>query len=103
MILIQCYSFILLIPGYLSLHQTRRNRRVGGLCIFLIESLSYKVRNDLAINFSSTECLCAEVFNKNSKSIVLNLTYRSPNGDPNHFEKIILKIFFQNGKLPIRN
>ena len=47
------------IPGYVSLHQTRKNRRGGGLCIFLLESLSYKVRDDLAV----IECLCVEVFN----------------------------------------
>ena len=47
----------------------------GGLCIFLLESLSYKVRDDLVVNSSAIECLCVEVFNKNSKSTVLNLTY----------------------------
>ena len=44
---------ILQILGYVSLHMTRKNRRGGGLCIFLLESLSYKVRDDLAII-----CLC---------------------------------------------
>ena len=66
-----------------------------GLCIFLLESLSYKVKDDLTVNFSAIECLCVEVFNKNSKSIVLNLTYRPPNGDPNelenHFKNILSK------------
>ena len=71
------------IPGYISLHQTKKIRRGGGLCILLLESLSCKVRDDLAVNSRAIECLCVEVFNKNSKSIVLNLTYRPPNGDPN--------------------
>ena len=62
------------IPGYVSLRQTRKSR-VGGLCIFLLESLSDKVRDDLAVNPSAIEYLCIELFNKNSKSIVLNLTY----------------------------
>ena len=53
------------IPGYVSLHQTRKNRRGEGLYIFLLESLSYKVRSDLALNSSAVECLCVEVFNKN--------------------------------------
>ena len=80
------------IPGYVSLHQTRKNCREGGICIFLLESLSYKIRDDLTVNSSAIECLC---FNKNSKSIVLNLTYRPSNGDPNelenHFKNIISK------------
>ena len=74
------------IPGYVSLHQTRKNHRGGGLCMFLLESLSYKVRDDLAVNSCAIECLYVEVFNKNSKSIVWNLTYRPPNGDPNELE-----------------
>ena len=53
------------IPGYVSLHQTRKNRRGEGLYIFLLESLSYKVRSDLALNSSAVECLCVELFNKN--------------------------------------
>ena len=44
-----------------------------------------------------------EVFNKNSKSIVLNLTYRPSNGDPNelenHFKNILLKREITNKEL----
>ena len=91
------------IPGYLSLHQTRKNRRGGGLFIFLPESLSYKVRDDLAINSSAIKCLCIEVFNKNSKSIVLNVAYRPPNGEPNelqnHFKNILSKQEITNKEL----
>ena len=89
-------------PGYLGLSQTWRNCRVGGLYVFLLEFLFHKVRDDLAVNSSSIECLCVEVFNKNSKSIVLNLIYQPPNGDPNELENNLEKLF-QNGKLPIRN
>ena len=79
------------------------NRRGGGLCIFLLKSLSYKFRDDLAVNSSAIECLRVEVFNKNSKSIVLNLTYRPSNGDPNelenHFKNILLKREITNKEL----
>ena len=91
------------IPGYVSLHQTSKNRRGGELCIFLLESLSYKVRDELAVNFSAIECLCGEVFNKNFKSIVLNLACRRPNGDPNkkenHFKNILSKRKITNKEL----
>ena len=83
------------ISGYVSLHQTTNNQRGGGLCIFLLETLSYKIRDDLAVNSSAIERLCVEVFNKKSENIVLNLTYRLPNGDPNelgnHFKNILSK------------
>ena len=81
------------LPGYVSLHQTWKNRRGGGLCIFLLESLSYKIRDDLDVNSSAIECLCVEIFNKHSKSIVLDLAYRPPNGDPNEIENHFKNIF----------
>ena len=91
------------IPGYVSLHQTWKNRRGGGLCIFLLESLSYKVRDDFAVNSSAIECLCVEVFNKTSKSILSNLAFRPPNGDPNelenHFNNILSKQEITNKEL----
>ena len=83
------------IPCYETLHQTRKNCRGGGLCISLLESLSYKVIDHLAASSSAIKYLWVEVFNKNLKKIVLNLTYRPPNGDPNELEnhfKYILPI-----------
>ena len=89
------------IPVYVSLHQTRKNHRGGGFCIFLLESFSYKVRDDLSVYSSAIKCL--SVFNKNLKSIALNLTYRPPNGDPNelenHFKNILSKQEIINKKL----
>ena len=47
--------------------------------------------------------LWVEVFNKNSKSIVLNLTYRPPNGDrnelENHFKNTLSKREITNKEL----
>ena len=63
------------IPDYVSLHQIRKNCRGGRLCIFLLESIFYIVRDDLAVSSNAIKCFCVEVFNKNSKIIVLNLTY----------------------------
>ena len=71
--------------------------------IFLLESLSYKVRDDLTADSSAIECLCAKVFNRNLESIVLNLIYRLPNGDPNklenHFKNIPSKWKITNKEL----
>ena len=36
--------------------------------------------------------MCVEILNKNPKSIVLNLTYRPPNGDPNELENYFKNI-----------
>ena len=47
--------------------------------------------------------MCVEIFNKNSKSVVLNLTYRPPNCDPNklenHFKNILSKREITNKEL----
>ena len=91
------------IPGYVSLYQTKKNCTGAGFCIFLVESLSYKVRDDLAVNSSTIQCLCVAVSSKNSKSIILNLTYRPLNGDPNepenHFKNILSKREITNKEL----
>ena len=38
------------LSGYQVLHQTRKNRKGGGVCFFVHENLSFKVREDLSIN-----------------------------------------------------
>ena len=94
---------ILQIPSYVSLNQTKKSHRGGRPCILLLESFSCKVRYDLAVNPSTIECLCVEVFNNKSKSLVLNLSYWPLNGDDSNELENHLKTFFQNGKLPIKN
>ena len=59
---------------------------MGDLCISLQETYSYKSRKDFQVNSKAFECLCAEVENKNSKNIVLNLVYCPPNGDHKELE-----------------
>ena len=54
--------------GYKSFHQTRDGRKGGGLCIFLRNTLSYKIRSDLNMNSDAIECLCLEISTKTSKS-----------------------------------
>ena len=53
---------------------------------------SFKTRQDLLINCDAIELLSPEITNKISKKIILNLTYRPPNGDIKEFEKQLNKI-----------
>ena len=39
------------------------------------------------INSDAIECLCIEILNKHSKNLILNLSYRPPQGDATFFEK----------------
>ena len=47
--------------GYRSFHKTRSERKGGGLCIFLRESYTYKLRSDLNITSDTIECLWIEI------------------------------------------
>ena len=38
------------LSGYQVLHQTRKNRKGGGVCVFVHEDLSFKIKEDLSIN-----------------------------------------------------
>ena len=50
----------------------------------------------MSINCDAIESLCLEITNEKSKNIILNLTYRPPNGDIKEFEKHLNKILSTN-------
>ena len=85
--------------GYRSFHQIRNERKGGGLCIFLLESYTYKLRSDLNINSDAIECLCIEILNKHSKNLILNLSYRPPQGDTILFEKNLQDLLLKRSYL----
>ena len=58
-----------------------------GSVFFLRESYTYKLRSDLNITSDAIECLCIGILNKHSKKLILNLSYRPPQGDKTLFEK----------------
>ena len=45
------------LSGYQVLHQTRKNRKGGGVCVFVHENLSFKLREDLRINCDAIQSL----------------------------------------------
>ena len=70
------------------LHQTRKNHKGGGVCVFVHESLSFKLREHLSINCDATQSLSIEISSTKSKTIILNTIYRPPNGDMNNAKLI---------------
>ena len=84
-----------ILSGYNFFYQYRQCRRRGGVCLFVKESFCCKTRQDLSINCDVIESLCLEI-NEKSKNIILNLTYRPPNGDVKEFEKHLNKILSTN-------
>ena len=77
---------------YKVLHQTRKNRKGGGVCIFVDENLSFKLREDLSINCDAIQSLSTEISSTKSKNIILKTIYTPPNGDmkqcETHFKDI---------------
>ena len=51
------------LPDYNVLHQIRKNRRGGGICIFVHESLSSKSQQNLGINSEVVEFPSIEILN----------------------------------------
>ena len=66
------------------------------LSIFLRECYTCKLRSDLNINSDEIECLCIEILNKYSKSLILNLSYRPPQSDTTLFEKNLQDLLSKN-------
>ena len=69
------------LKNYNGIHQIRNDRRGGGLCIFVYESLCYNIRKPLCTKNYDTETLAIEIESKGSKNIILNVIYRQPNGN----------------------
>ena len=58
------------------------------MSIFIDKSHDFKIRNDLCVNSNSIESLSIEILNDNkTKNIILNVTYRPPEGDLNFCEQ----------------
>ena len=81
-----------MLPEYKTFHKFRSNCRGGGICVFSKDSFSYKERKDLDMISDNLECMCLEIVNDRSKNILLNLTYRPPNGIVQEFENHISKV-----------
>ena len=85
------------LENYTSISQVRKNGRGGGLCVFIHNSLTFKLRSDFETNNNNIESLVIEIINKKSKNVVINARYRQPAG---HFKenKTFLENFFNEMK-----
>ena len=79
--------------NYTSIFQARNGERNGGgTCIFVHDSLIFKKRPDLCVNNNDIESLSIEILNKNTKNIIVNVTYRQPAGNIEVFENAFKNI-----------
>ena len=74
------------LPNYSVVYQNRSHKdKGGGVCIYVHNSIKFKVRNDLSSNTSDLECLSIEVEQNKSKNFVVSTMYRPPRGNITEF------------------
>ena len=73
--------------GYNSIHQTRKNGIGGGVCIFILNSFTFRNSENLSVNDANCESLTIEIIKQKTKSIFITALYRPPNGNFDAFEK----------------
>ena len=54
------------------MNQVRKHGRGGGICVFIHNSLTFKLRSDLGTNSSDIESLVIEIINKKNKNVVIS-------------------------------
>ena len=88
----RCSHLIFQLSGYKVLHQIRKNRKGGGVCVSAHEN------EDLSINCDAIQSLSIEISSTKSKNIILNTIYRPPNGDMKQCKTHLKDLFSKNGK-----
>ena len=69
------------LPNYNTEHEIRKSRKGGRVCIFIHDSLSFKVRKDLSINCDAIEFPSIEICKRKTRNTIFNDVCRPPNGD----------------------
>ena len=86
------------LPGYVSVHQCIKSRimdKVEGrgreckICVFLNDSLIFKLRPDLSRNNEEMEAFSLEFIDKKSKNILTSVQYRHPSNKAKIFEEYL--------------
>ena len=57
---------LLNLDNYYSVHQTKNNRKGGGICIYIHKQLEFKLRNDIDIFNNEIETCSVEIINSKS-------------------------------------
>ena len=58
------------LKNYTSINQVRKHGREGGVCVFIHNSLTFKLRSDLGTNSNDIVSLATDIINNKNKNIV---------------------------------
>ena len=64
------------LENYTSINQVRKHGRGGGICVFINNSLTFKLRSDLGRNSNDIESLAKEMIDKNSKNVIFDGNFK---------------------------
>ena len=81
------------LENYTSINQVRKHDRGGGICVFIHNSMTFKLRSDLGTNSNDTESLVIQIINKNNKNVVINAQYSQPAGDFKEYKTYLETLF----------
>ena len=85
------------LENYTSINQVRKHGRGGGICVFIHNSLTFKLRSDLGTNSKGIESLGIEIINKKKSKNAISAQYRQPAGYFKQY-KTYLESFFNKIK-----
>ena len=49
------------LPNYTSIHQVRKQKKEGGVSLYIHQSMEFKIRKDLSINSDDVESISVEI------------------------------------------
>ena len=85
-------SFTYDFPNYTSINQKRSDSKRGGVSIYIHNSLNFISRPDLSINCDDIGSLTLEIISDNTWNTLVNVLYRSPNGQFETFESFLTNL-----------
>ena len=83
------------LPNYTSIHQVRKQKRGGGVSLYIHQSIEFKIRNDLSIKSDDVESFSVDFLFENGKNTIFYVLYRQAEGQIELFEKILKEKFSQ--------
>ena len=69
-----------------------RKRRGGGICIYILESIKFKVRNDKDLFNAVIRTAFVDIVNNKLKNVTLTSIYRFPKGNIELFKDIVKRV-----------
>ena len=69
------------LTGYTFIGRNRRDKRGGGVGVYIKNELKFKVRPDIISTNDSCELIAAEIINEHARNIIVISTYRCPGTD----------------------